>query len=371
MAVPMLDLRAQYRRIKPEIDAAVSGIFESQGFVGGPVLEAFENAVADYVGMPHAIAVASGTDALLLTLKALDVQPGDEIITTSFSFFATAGAIANAGLTPVFVDIDPATYNVDAGLVEQAITPKTRAILPVHLYGQCADMDPILKVARRRRIPIVEDSAQSLGARYKGRPACSIGDAAAISFYPTKNLGGAGDGGMVVTSNDDIAANVRLLRAHGADTTYFHKIIGTNSRLDTLQAAVLSAKLRHLDTWNAERRDRAAYYNEKLASVPGVVTPKTLPGNIHVFHQYVVRVPQRDKARQFLQKRAIATAVFYPVPLHRQECFRYLGYAEEACPNAAKASKEVLALPMFPEISQQQQDEVIGALSDFAGQVRA
>ena len=369
MAVPMIDLRAQYQRIKPEIDAAVSGIFESQAFVGGPVLEVFENAVAQYVGAPHAIAVASGTDALLLTLKALDAKPGDEIVTTSFSFFATAGAVANAGLTPVFVDIDPATYNLDPDLVERAITPKTRAILPVHLYGQCADMDPILQIARKHRLPVLEDSAQSLGARYKGRPACSMGDAAGVSFYPTKNLGGAGDGGMIVTSNDDVAERVRLLRAHGADTTYFHKIVGTNSRLDSLQAAVLLAKLRHLDTWNAERRDRAAYYNEKLAAVPGIVTPKTLPGNIHVFHQYVIRIPKRDKARQFLQKRGVSTAIFYPVPLHRQECFRYLGYTENACPNASQASKEVIALPIFPEISQQQQDEVIGALADFIAQL--
>ena len=369
MAVPMIDLRAQYQRIKPEIDSAVSGIFESQTFVGGPILGAFEKSVAQYVGAPHAIAVASGTDALLLTLKALDARPGDEIVTTSFSFFATAGAIANAGLTPVFVDIDPATYNIDPELVERAVTPKTRAILPVHLYGQCADMEPVLQIARNHRLPVIEDSAQSLGARYKGRPACSIGDAAGISFYPTKNLGGAGDGGMVVTSNDEIAGHVRLLRAHGADTTYFHKVVGTNSRLDSIQAAVLSAKLRHLDTWNAERRERAAYYSEKLAAVPGIVTPKTLPGNVHVFHQYVIRIPKRDKARPFLQKRAIATAIFYPVPLHRQECFRYLGYTENACPNAAQASKDALALPMFPEISQQQQDEVIAALADFIAQL--
>ncbi|MCX5768713.1 MAG: DegT/DnrJ/EryC1/StrS family aminotransferase [Candidatus Hydrogenedentes bacterium] len=369
MAVPMIDLRAQYQRIKPEIDAAVAGIFECQAFVGGPILESFEESIAEYVGAPHAIAVASGTDALLLTLKALDAKPGDEIITTSFSFFATAGAVANAGLTPVFVDIDPATYNIDPGLVETAVTHKTRAILPVHLYGQCADMAPILQIARNHRLPVIEDSAQSLGARYKGRPACSIGDAAAVSFYPTKNLGGAGDGGMVVTPNDDIAAHVRLLRAHGADTTYFHRVVGTNSRLDTIQAAILSVKLRHLDSWNAERRERAAYYSEKLAAIPGIVTPKTLPGNVHVFHQYVIRIPNRDKARLFLQKRAISTAVFYPVPLHRQECFRYLGYSENACPNAAQASKQVLALPIFPEISQQQQDDVIAALADFIAQI--
>lgn len=368
MAVPMLDLRAQYDRIKPEIDAAVADIFESQSFVGGPLLGAFENAMAAYTGAAHAVAVASGTDALLLLLKALDAAPGDEVITTSFSFFATAGAIANAGLTPVFVDIDPATYNIEPALIEAAITPRTRVILPVHLYGQCADMDPIMRIARKHRLAVIEDCAQSLGARYKGNPACTLGDAAAISFYPSKNLGGAGDGGMVATSDDTLAERVRLLRAHGADTTYYHKIVGTNSRLDAIQAAVLLVKLGHLDTWNAERRERAAYYSEKLAAVPRIVTPKTLPGNVHVFHQYVIRIPHRDKARQFLQKRGIGCAVFYPIPLHAQECFRSLGYAEDACPNALQASREVLALPMFPELTRPQQDEVVGALADFIAQ---
>jgi len=365
MTVPMIDLRAQYRRIKADIDAAVAEIFESQAFVGGPVLEAFEQAVGRYVGTSHAVAVASGTDALLLLLKALNLKPGDEIVTSSFSFFATAGAIANAGLTPVFADIDPATCNIHPEALRAAVTPKTKAIVPVHLYGQCADMDPVLEIAREHALPVVEDAAQALGASYKGRPAGSLGHGAAISFYPTKNLGGAGDGGMIVTSSDEMAERVRLLRSHGADTTYFHKIVGTNSRMDAIQAAVLLAKLKYLDQWNQERRERAAYYDEKLAAAPGVITLNTLPGNTHVYHQYVVRIPRRDKARDFLKNRGISTAVFYPLPLHSQECFRYLNYAEETCPNAVQASREVLALPMFPELTQDQQDEVVSALADF------
>lgn len=365
MEVPMIDLRAQYRRIKPEIDAAVAGVFESQAFVGGPGIEALEQAIAEYAGVPHAVAVASGTDALLLMLKGLDLKPGSEVITSSFSFFATAGAIANAGLTPVFVDIDPVTFNIDPQAVREAVTPKTGAIVPVHLYGQCADMEPILEIAREHGIPVLEDAAQAFGAAYKGRPAGSLSDAGAISFYPTKNLGGAGDSGMIVTPRGDLAKRVRLLRSHGADMTYFHEIVGTNSRMDAIQAAVLLAKLKYLDEWNQERRERAAYYDEKLAGVPGVVTPKTVAGNTHVYHQYVVRVPNRDKARDFLQERGISTAVFYPLPLHCQECFRNLGYAEDACPNAVRASREVLALPMFAELTPSQQDAVVSALAEF------
>ena len=364
MRVPMVDLRAQYRRIKNEIDAAVAEVFESQHFVGGPKIEGLESAIAGYLGVDYAIAVASGTDALLLLLKAIGVKPGDEVITTAFSFFATAGVIANVGATPVFVDIDPMTFNIDASRIEPRITDKTRAIVPVHLYGQCAEMDAIMTLAARHNLCVIEDSAQSLGARRNGRPACALGHAAALSFYPTKNLGGAGDGGMVITRNQEIRDHVRLLRAHGSDSTYYHSIVGTNSRLDAVQAAVLLVKLKYLDAWNEQRRENAAYYDQRFAEIPEVVTPKEAPGNYHVYHQYVIRIPQRETARHLFAKKGVGCAVFYPVPLHCQQCFSHLGYQESDCPEAARASLEVLALPIYPELTHEQQDEVVVAVKE-------
>ncbi len=363
MPVPMIDLGAQYASIRGEIDAAVAEVFATQGFVGGPKVAGLEAEIARFTGAEHALAVASGTDALLLFLRAIGVNPGDEVITTTFSFFATAGTIANAGAIPVFVDIDPATYTMDVDQIASRITGRTRAIVPVHLYGQCADMDPILRIAAKHSLHVIEDAAQALGARYHGRNACTLGDSAAVSFYPTKNLGGAGDGGMVLTRHADIAERVGLLRAHGSDTTYYHRIVGTNSRLDALQAAVLLAKLPHLERWNAARRERAAYYSQRFAEVPEVVVPIEADGNYHVYHQYVIRVPRRDKAREALKERGIGSAVFYPVPLHAQECFRSLGYAESDCPHAAQACREVLALPMYPELTETQQDEVVEAIT--------
>jgi dTDP-4-amino-4,6-dideoxygalactose transaminase len=364
MRVPMVDLRAQYRSIKREIDAAVAEVFESQVFVGGPKVEALETAIAGYVGAGRALAVASGTDALLLLLKALEVKPGDEVITTAFSFFATAGAIANAGATPVFVDIDPASFNIDVGGIEARITERTRAIVPVHLYGQCAGMDAIRALAGKHGLRVIEDAAQSLGARYKGAMACALGDGAALSFYPTKNLGGAGDGGMVVARDEAIAQRVALLRAHGADTTYYHQVVGTNSRLDVVQAAVLLVKLRHLDRWNEERRARAAYYTARFAEVGEIGMPVESPGNFHVYHQYVIRIPRRDAAREFLKSKGIGSAVFYPVPLHRQECFHHLGYEGDDCPEATRACAEVLALPIYAELTPEQQDAVVDAVKE-------
>lgn len=364
MPVPMVDLRAQYRNIKQEIDMAVAEVFELQGFVDGPKVAALETAIAEYVGSAHAVAVASGTDALLLLLKAIGIQPGDEVVTTAFSFFATAGAIANAGAAPVFVDIDPATFNIDPRQIEARITDRTRAILPVHLYGQCADMDPINHLANQHGLQVVEDAAQSLGARYKHRPAGALSAAAAISFYPTKNLGGAGDGGLVVTGDPDIAAQVRLLRSHGADTTYHHRVVGTNSRLDAIQAAVLLVKLKYLDAWNERRRECAAYYNRRFAELPEVVVPAEMPGNHHVYHQYVIRVPRRDAAIEVFKRRGVGCAVFYPVPLHRQECFSPLGYRDSDCPHAVGACREVFALPIYPELTREQQDEVVAAVTE-------
>ena len=365
MPVPMLDLSAQYHRIKDEINAAVAEVFETQGFVGGPKVEGLEAAIARYLGGGHAVGVASGTDALLLLLKALCIGSGDEVVTTAFSFFATAGAIANAGATPIFVDIEPDTFNIDTSQIEARATSRTRVLLPVHAFGQCADMDPIMEIASTHGLLVIEDAAQALGARYNGRPACALGNAAALSFYPTKNLGGAGDGGMAITQDETMAERVGLLRAHGAGTTYYHSIVGTNSRLDALQAAVVLAKLKYLDGWNDERRAHAAYYNERFAEVPEVTAPLELEGNRHVYHQYVIRLPERDAAREFLAGKGIGCAVFYPVPLPEQECFKYLGYKKEDCPEAGRASAEVLALPIYPELTREQQDEVVDTVKEF------
>lgn len=369
MKVPMLDLRAQYRRIKDEIDAVVAEVFATQVFVGGEKVEGLEKAIMRYTGASRALAVASGTDALLLLLRAMGVRPGDEVITTPFSFFATAGAIANVGAKPVFVDIDPVTFNIDVAQVEARITERTRAVIPVHLYGQCADMDALMALnARHPHLYFLEDAAQALGARYKERPACTLGHAGAVSFYPSKNLGGAGDGGMVLTREKAIADQVALLRAHGADATYYHQIVGTNNRLDALQAAVLLVKLGHLDTWNKERRERAAYYTERFSELSEVTVPTEAAGNYHVYHQYVIRVPRRDALRDLMKKRGIGCAVFYPVPLHQQKCFQHLGYRESDCPEASKASREVLALPMYAELPQADQDIVIETVKEHLAQ---
>ena len=362
----MLDLSAQYEQIRCEIESAVAEVFEMQAFRGGPKVESFEKAMAGYLGVVDAIGVNSGTDALLLTLKALDLEPDDEVITSTFTFFATAGAISNAHAKPVFVDIDPSTYNIDVSQIESKITDRTKAIVPVHLYGQCADMDAILEIADKHDLYVVEDAAQAIGARYKDRPACTMSNpAGALSFYPTKNLGAAGDGGMVVANNESIGRMIRLLRCHGSEVTYHHSIIGTNSHLDAIQAAVLEVKLKYLDEWIEKRRANASYYNDKLAEVDEITLPVESEGFYHSYNQYVIRIPERDAARDFLQKKGIGCAVFYPVPLHRQGCFRYLGHDENDCPVANTAAEEVLALPIFPELTRKQQDEVIDALKAY------
>lgn len=330
-------------------------------------MDEFERAVAAYVGAPHALGVSTGTDAILLMVRALDLRPGDEIITTPFTFFATGGAIVNAGGVPVFVDIDPATFNIDTAKIEAAITPRTRAIVAVHIFGQCADMDPILDIGRRHGITVFEDAAQSLGAKYKGRPACSMGAGAGISFYPSKNLGAAGEGGMVIANEEWLYDKVRLLRAHGAEKTYIHQLVGTNSHLHTIQAAVLHVKLGRLDAWNARRREIAAAYEAELRALPGVVTPKTLEGNEHVWHQYVLRLPRRDEALALLKSRGIECGVFYPLPLHRQECFAPYGCGNAQCPEADRASAEVLALPIYPEMSDSQFAHVVETVKSHFG----
>ncbi|MCK5861204.1 MAG: DegT/DnrJ/EryC1/StrS family aminotransferase [Candidatus Hydrogenedentes bacterium] len=362
MNVPMLDLRVQYAAIKSEVDAAVMAVLESQQFRGGPVLEEFEKSLASFAGVKHAVGVGSGSDALLLALKALHLQSGDEVITTPFSFFATAGAIVNAGGIPVFADICPDTFNMDPACIESLITKRTRAILPVHIFGQCADMEDIRKISVDRGLLIVEDMAQALGARRGDSSAGAWGDAAACSFYPTKNLGAAGEGGAVLTNSDETAQHIRLLRCHGASALYEHAIVGVNSHLHTLQAAVLNVKLRYLEQWNTARRERAQYYTQHLASVPEIKVPVEQVGCHHVYHQYVIRVSERDQVRQRLIDRNIGCGVFYPTPLHLQPCFMQYAGTGDVCVNAEQACKEVLALPLYPELPASHQDLVIDAL---------
>ncbi len=361
--IPLLDLRAQYETIRAEVEQAVRDVFESQQFILGPDVAALEQEVAAYCGAGHAVGCGSGTDALLLALRALDIGPGDEVLTTPFTFFATAGAIANVGARPVFADIDPATFNLDPEQARAVLDshPRVKALLPVHLYGLCADMDPLLELARERGIPVIEDAAQAIGAEYRGRRAGSIGSIGCFSFFPTKNLGGAGEGGILTTNDEALAERLRALRVHGSRTRYFHDEVGTNSRLDTLQAAVLRVKLRHLEAWTLRRIEIAALYRKRLGAP---VTPPPLapyPAR-HVYHQFVIRAPQRDRLRQHLASLGIGSEIYYPLPLHRQKCFAWLGYQEGAFPESERASREVLALPVYPELAHEAVEEICSAI---------
>ena len=371
MIVPLLDLKAQHRTIKDEVVGRVMELAESQLFIlGKPVLE-LEAQLAALSRAPHAVGVSSGTDALLLPIRALDPKPGDEVITSPFTFFASAGTIHNAGAKPVFADIEPRTFNIDPAAVEAAITPRTRAIMPVHLFGQMAAMERLLPIARKHGIPLIEDAAQSIGARRKvdgaWRMAGELGDATGFSFFPSKNLGGWGDGGMVVATNQAIADRVRRLRVHGGLQTYLHEEVGTNSRLDALQAAVLLAKLPHLAAWSAARRANAARYTEALAGLAAVRTPVTDPANEHIYNQYVVAVDRRDDLQAHLKAQGIGTAIYYPLALHLQPCFAYLGYKQGAFPVSEAATRAVLALPVYPELTEAQQAHVVGAIRSFYG----
>jgi dTDP-4-amino-4,6-dideoxygalactose transaminase len=367
--VPLLDLVAQYRAVKDEILPALQAVIESQQFVMGPVVPQLEVMVARLSHAKHAIACASGTDALLLPLKALGLQSGDEVITTPFTFFATAGAIHNAGGTPVFVDIDPETFNIDPAAVGRALTPRTRAIVPVHLYGQMAALERLLPFVAARGVKIVEDAAQAIGARRsidgEWRMAGELGWATGYSFFPSKNLGAWGDGGMMVTSDDGLADRLRRLRLHGGAKQYHHDEVGINSRLDSLQAAVLLAKLPHLAAWSAKRRDHAAYYSRALAGLPPVKPPVIDPANEHIFHQYTLRVERRDELQAHLKAKGIGSAIYYPVPLHLQSCFRHLGYTPGRLPEAERACREVLSLPVYPELERAQLDYVIETIRGF------
>ena len=365
MNVPLIDLQAQYATIKAEIDAAVAEVFASQHFILGAKVEACEKAVASYSQCTFGIGMSSGSDALLACLMAENIGPRDEVVTTPFTFFATAGAIARVGAVPVFVDIDPCTYNIDVSQIAAKVTPKTRAIIPVHLYGQMADMDAIMAIAGAHKLLVIEDAAQAIGAENQGHRAGSIGHYGCFSFFPSKNLGAAGDGGMVVTNDKDRAEKLRIYRNHGAEPKYIHKVIGGNFRLDALQAAVVSAKLPHLDSWTEARRINAQLYNELFRAARVDIGLPAVISSRHIFHQYVVRVSDRDRLRAFLQQKGIGTEVYYPVPLHLQECFAYLGHAPGDFPHAERAAKEVLALPVYPELGDAQAAYVVNSIAEF------
>lgn len=362
MRVPLLDLEAQYASIRAEVDAALMAVVRSQRFVLGPAVERLEAELAARTGAPHAIACASGTDALLLAIRGLELGPRDEVVLPSFTFFATAGAVWNAGARPAFADIDPASFNVTAATIEAALTPRTRAIVAVHLFGQMAPMAEIMDLARRRRLAVIEDAAQAIDAEQRvdgdWRKAGSVGDIGAFSFFPTKNLGGFGDGGLMTAGDDGVAERLRKLRVHGGRQMYHHEMVGTNSRLDAIQAAVLSAKLPFLDGWTESRRRNARYYAEALTGLDGLVLPVVEEGNRHVYNQYTVRVRDRDGVRQRLEALGIGSGVYYPLPLHLQQCFQELGYGRGDLPESERAAREVLSLPVYPELTEAQLEAV-------------
>jgi dTDP-4-amino-4,6-dideoxygalactose transaminase len=386
MEIPLLDLKSQYATIADKVRAAVDAVLESQSFILGEQVHALETEIAALCGVPQAVAVASGTDALLLSLKAIGVGHGDAVVTSPYTFFATAGAIVNVGARPLFVDIDECTFNMDPGrlsvllerdctfnLTTQKLAHRNsgvliKAIVPIHLFGQCADMEEITQIARRYRLPVIEDACQAIGAIYRNNRAGSMGDLGCFSFFPTKNLGGAGDGGMVVARTEELASAVRLLRGHGAQKRYYHSIVGFNSRLDEIQAAILRVKLPYLEQWSEARRRNADAYERdfRAAGVVGrIFPPQTKPERSHIFHQYVIRCRNRDELRDFLQAKGIRTEVYYPVPLHEQECFRHLGYAPADFPRAQAAALESLALPIYPELSDAQHSYIVQAITDF------
>lgn len=370
MSVPLLDLQAQYATIKDEVDEAIASVVATQRFVLGPTVERFEDEVGQYLSADHSIGCASGTDALLLPLRALDLEPGSEVVVPAFTFFATAGAVWNAGLRPVFADIDPVTFNMTAESVRSVLSDRTRAIIVVHLFGQMAAMEPILALAAEHDLAVIEDTAQAIGARQtidgEWHYAGTLGTAGSFSFFPTKNLGAYGDGGLVTTGDAGLAERVRKLRVHGGRQMYHHEMVGTNSRLDALQAAVLSAKLPHLDRWAEGRRRNAAYYDEHLAGLePALRLPTAAMDNDHVYNQYTIRVERRDELKAWLDEHSVGNSIYYPVPLHLQPCFDELGYREGDLPESERAAKEVLSLPVYPELRPDQLEEVTSRVLEF------
>ncbi|UCD52832.1 MAG: DegT/DnrJ/EryC1/StrS family aminotransferase [Phycisphaerales bacterium] len=366
MQVPLLDLKAQYATIKDEVLAGVAEVLQSQRCIGGPKVEELEKAVAEVSDCKFGVGVSSGTDALLNSLMSLEISAGDEVITTPFTFFATVGSIARVGAKPVFVDIDPKTYNIDPAQIETAVTPKTKAIMPVHLFGQMADMDPIMAVANKHGLAVIEDAAQSITSTYKGMKAGSIGTAGCFSFFPSKNLGGIGDGGIVVTNDEALHHRLVMMRNHGMEPKYYHKYVGANFRLDPIQAVALLVKLPHLDDWSQARRDNAAYYNQKFAGTV-VQTPYISPDCETIYNQYCIRVPRRDEVVAHLHANNIGCEIYYPVPAHLQECFASLGHQRGDFPVSEKAAAEIMALPVYPELTDAMQDAVADAILGFLG----
>ena len=369
MKVPLLDLAEQHQQLRPELEAAIGRVLDTNGFILGAEVAALEDDVADYCGTKYAVGCASGSDAILLALMALGVGPGDEVITTPYSFFATVSSITRLGATPVFVDIEPDTYNIDPSQIEAKITANTKAIEPVHLYGQCADMNAINGVALRHGIAVVEDAAQAIGAEDNGRRAGSMSAVGCFSFYPSKNLGGLGDGGMMTTSDDAVKQKLLGLRNHGAEEKYYHKYVGLNSRLDGFQGATLRVKLPHLDGWTERRRENASRY-KVLFTDAGLTEQIGIPVERencrHIYNQYIIRVPNdRDKLRAFLSENGVGNDIYYPVPLHMQECFAYLGYREGDLPESERAALETIALPIYPELRPEQQEYVVDTIAKF------
>ena len=376
MNVPLMDFNAHHTPMKCEILEALEQTFASQIFILGPEVNKFEDRIATYCQTKFGIGVSSGTDALLVSLMALGIEPDDEVITTPYSFFATAGTIARLGAKPVFVDIDPRSYNIDPSKIESIITNKTKAIIPVHLYGQCADMDPILQIATKYNLSVIEDAAQAIGADYKdGRRAGSMGTLGCLSFFPSKNLGALGDGGMVVTNDLALAERIRILRVQGSKPKYYHKFIGGNFRLDTLQAAVLNVKLNYLEQWTKQRQDNSSRYEilfqeSGLLTKPGITLPQVMYEKAgvkhhHIFNQFILRVPRRDQLMTYLKEKGIGAVIYYPVPFHLQECFQYLGYQVGDFPESEAAAQETLGIPIYPELTAEQQEGVVEAIREF------
>ena len=368
MKVPLLDLQAQYRPLRDEILAAMTRVADSQRFIMGPEVDALERELAAMLGVKHALAVSSGTDAILLALMTLDITHGDEVITPTYSFFATAGCVSRVGARPVLVDIDPLTYNIDVDLIEAAITPRTKAIVPVHLYGQSAEMDPIVEIANRRGIPVIEDAAQAIGASYKAQPVGGIGALGCFSFFPSKNLGAFGDAGLLTTNDDRLAKRARLLRTHGMEPKYYHHLVGANFRMDAIQAAVLRVKAPHLHGWTEGRRANAARYHELFKKADlgdAIALPFEAPNRLHIYNQFVIRSPERDALKKHLDGSGIGNEVYYPVPFHLQPCFADLGYRQGAFPEAEKAANETLAIPIYGELTLEQQQAVVNTIAAF------
>ncbi|MGD6817044.1 DegT/DnrJ/EryC1/StrS family aminotransferase [Metabacillus sp. 113a] len=367
MKVPMLDLSEQYSNLRDEMLKALDDVMTSTRFILGSNVKKLETDVAEFSNVPYAVGVANGSDAIHISLQACGVTAGDEVITTPFTFFATAGAIARCGATPVFVDIDPVTFNINPELIEEKITPKTKAIIPVHLYGQMAEMDRIMEIADKHGIYVVEDAAQAIGATYKGKKTGEYGHTATYSFFPTKNLGAYGDAGMIVTKDEDLAEKMSVIRVHGSKPKYYHHVLGYNSRLDEMQAAVLNVKFPHLKEWSEKRRARADIYTALLKNklMDKVVTPVEVSDRYHVFHQYTIRVERRDELQQFLKEQGVATMIYYPLPLNVQPVFAELGYKDGDFPESDKAAREAISLPMFPELTEEQQSYVVECIEKF------